>query len=127
MVECLKNIRNFMSQHFNEGQHIVYLDDDIGKIWECNNYGDPNDKTTNKLTEIKSFSSFVKKAFKLSEKTGFRNWSVYPRDNPFFMKSVQHKDHITTDMFNINPKYGKPIKCNNYMRNFLGTNNCKTN
>jgi|TARA_R110002033_G_scaffold164073_1_gene201311 hypothetical protein len=33
------------------------------------------------------------------------------------------KDHITTDMFNINPKYGKPIKCNNYMRNFLGTNN----
>jgi hypothetical protein len=94
----IKNIRNFMSQHFNEGQHIVYLDDDIGKIWECNNDGDPNDKTTNKLTEIKSFSSFVKKAFKLSEKTGFRNWSVYPRDNPFFMKSVQHKDHITTDL-----------------------------
>jgi hypothetical protein len=94
----IKHIRNFMSQHFNEGQHIVYLDDDIGKIWECNNYGDPNDKKGNKLTEIKSFSSFVKKAFKLSEKTGYRNWSVYPRDNPFFMKSTQHKDHVTTDL-----------------------------
>jgi len=33
------------------------------------------------------------------------------------------KDHISTDYFNINPKYGKPIKCNNYMRNFMGTNN----
>ena len=33
------------------------------------------------------------------------------------------KEHITVETFNINPKYGKPIKCNNYMRNFLGTNN----
>jgi len=94
----IKGIRNFMSQHFNEGQHIVYLDDDIGKIWECNNDGDPNDKKGNKLTEIKSFSSFVNKAFKLSKKIGYRNWSVYPRDNPFFMKATQHTNHVTTDL-----------------------------
>ena len=94
----IKGIRNFMSQHFNEGQNVVYLDDDIGKIWECRNSGDPSDKKGNKLIEIKSLHTFIKKAFKLSLKTGFRNWSVYPRDNPFFMKPTEHKDHVTTDL-----------------------------
>ena len=94
----IKNIRNFMSQYFNEGQHVVYLDDDIGKIWECRNSGDPNNKLENKLIEIKSLDKFIKKAFKLSEKTGFRNWSVYPRDNAFFMKPTEHKNHVTTDL-----------------------------
>ena len=94
----IKNIRNFMSQYFNEGQQIVYLDDDIGKIWECRNSGDPNDKKGNKLSEIKSLDTFIKKAFKLSRKTGFKNWSVYPRDNAFFMKPTEHKNHVTTDL-----------------------------
>jgi len=94
----IKGIRNFMSQHFKEGQHIVYLDDDISKIWECRNSGDPNDKKGNKLIEIKSLDTFIKKAFKLSVKTGFKNWSVYPRDNPFFMKATEHNNHITTDL-----------------------------
>jgi hypothetical protein len=94
----IKGIRNFMSQHFKEGQHIVYLDDDISKIWECRNSGDPNDKKGNKLIEIKSLDTFIKKAFKLSVKTGFRNWSVYPRDNPFFMKATEDKNHVTTDL-----------------------------
>ena len=94
----IKGIRNFMSQYFNEGQHIVYLDDDIGKIWECRNSGDPSDKKGNKLIEIKSLDTFIKKAFKMSAKTGFRNWSVYPRDNPFFMKATEDKNHVTTDL-----------------------------
>ena len=50
------------------------------------------------MIEIKSLDKFIKKAFKLSEKTGFRNWSVYPRDNAFFMKPTEHKNHVTTDL-----------------------------
>ena len=94
----IKEIRNFMSQYFNEGQQIVFIDDDIGKIWECVNNIKPYDKKNNKNIELKSLKNFLTKAFKLSHKTGYHNWSVYPRDNPYFMKPSQHKDHITTDL-----------------------------
>ena len=33
------------------------------------------------------------------------------------------KDLITTEKFNINPKYGKKLKCNNYTRIFAASNN----
>lgn len=33
------------------------------------------------------------------------------------------KDIITTEQFNINPKYGKKLKCNNYARIFAASNN----
>ena len=33
----IKEIRNFMANYFDEGQKIVYMDDDIGKIWQCKN------------------------------------------------------------------------------------------
>jgi len=29
----IKEIRNFMANYYDEGQKIVYMDDDIGKIW----------------------------------------------------------------------------------------------
>jgi len=98
----IKEIRNFMSQYFKEGQHIVYLDDDISKIWQCINTINPYDKTNNKLIKIKSLDTFLKKAFNLSKKTGYHNWSVYPRDNPYFMKPTTTQNplnsYVTTDL-----------------------------
>ena len=43
----IKEIRNFMANYFDEGQKIVYMDDDIGKIWKCVNDIQPYDKTNN--------------------------------------------------------------------------------
>ena len=82
----IKEILNFMASYFNEGQKIVYLDDDISRIWRCISKGDSKNKKDNKLIELESFDKFVKDAFKMSEKTGFNNWGVYPIDNPYFMK-----------------------------------------
>ena len=97
----IKEIRNFMANYFHEGEKIVYLDDDLSKIWRCitRDGGDPKNKKDNKLVELESLDSFIKEAFKMSKKTGFHNWGVYPTDNPFFMKPT-NKDgsHVSTDL-----------------------------
>ena len=82
----IQNIRNFMPKYFPEGQHIVYMDDDLYHIWECVNTIKPFDKKNNKLIKMKNLDNFIKRAFKLSQKSGFGNWGVYPTDNPYFMK-----------------------------------------
>ena len=95
----IKEIRNFMSNYFPEGKHIVYLDDDISKLWRCVTKGDPTEKKDNKLVQLESFDRFVKNAFKMSKKTGFSNWGVYPTDNPYFMKpTMKNNSHISTDL-----------------------------
>ena len=95
----IREIRNFMAQYFAEGEKIVYLDDDISKIWECYSKGDPKSKKDNKLKQLESFDKFVKSAFKLSQRTGFHNWGVYPTDNPYFMKpTLPDKSHISQDL-----------------------------
>jgi len=95
----IKEIRNFMANYFDEGERIVYLDDDIAKLWRCVTKGDPKNKKDNKLIVLESFDEFVKDAFKLSKKTGFHNWGPYPIDNPFFMKpTMPDNSHISTDL-----------------------------
>ena len=95
----IKEIRNFMANYFKERQKIVYLDDDISKIWICKTTGDVKNKKHNKLEKLPSFDTFVRDAFKLSEKTGYHNWGVYATDNPFFMKPTQRDgSHISTDL-----------------------------
>ena len=95
----IKEIRNFMAKYFRQGQRIVYLDDDISRIWRCISKNDPKNKKDNKLIELESFDKFVKDAFKMSEKTGYHNWGVYPTDNPFFMKpTVRDGSHVSTDL-----------------------------
>ena len=95
----IREIRNFMANYFAEGERIVYLDDDISKIWQCYSKGDPKSKKDNKLKQLESLDKFVKSAFKLSQRTGFHNWGVYPTDNPYFMKPTQpNNSHVSQDL-----------------------------
>mgnify|MGYP006135068909 FL=1 len=98
----IKQIRNFMADYFDEGKKIVYMDDDIGKIWECKNSIKPYDKKNNKVYKILNLKKFFDKAFSLSLKTGYHNWGVYPRDNPYFMKPTNRKNplnnFVSTDL-----------------------------
>ena len=64
----IKEIRNFMANYFPEGKQIVYLDDDISKLWRCVTKGNPTEKKDNKLIQLESFDRFVKNAFKMSKK-----------------------------------------------------------
>ena len=97
----IKHIRNFMANYFKEGQKIVYMDDDIGKVWECINLVKPYDKKNNKTIKLGSLKKFIEQAFKLSEQTGYHNWGVYPRDNPYFMKPTKKpllNNCVSTDL-----------------------------
>ena len=67
----IKEIRNFMANYFEEGEKVVYLDDDITKLWRCITKGDPKNKKDNKLVKLESLDKFVRDAFKLSKKTGY--------------------------------------------------------
>lgn len=102
----IKNIRNFMSKYFKEGQYIVYIDDDVYNIFECTNTvrgESPTgskffDKKYNKLSKLKSLKELINKGFKLSEKTGLTNWGVYPVHNAYFMKPTTSNisDYVST-------------------------------
>lgn len=82
----IKNIRNFMPNYFDEGQHIVYMDDDLYRIEECVNDDLLEDKKNNKLQRLSLLHYFIENAFKTIENNQFGCWGVYPVYNPYFMK-----------------------------------------
>ncbi len=90
----IQHIRNFMSNYFNEGQKIVYIDDDIEGVNIAINEYNIKEKTFNKLQRLSCLGTFITQAFKLSEKTGYGLWALYPRGNPYFMTPNQ----ITTKL-----------------------------
>jgi hypothetical protein len=92
-----------MPKYFPENKHIVYMDDDISKISICNNNNinrdGSYDKKDNKLERLTNLDKFIKDAFKMSKKTGYTNWGVYPTDNPYFMKpTMKNNKHVTQDL-----------------------------
>ena len=120
----IKEIRNFMANYFDEGQKIVYMDDDLGKIWECRNDIKPYDKKNNKVFKMLSLKKFIDHAFDLSTRTGYHNWGVYPRDNPYFMKpggngGITHisKNKSINKSINNSGNNGNNNRNNNYIEN----------
>jgi len=124
----LKNQRNFISNYYPIGTHIVQMDDDVEKIVELQTNGatksgrkstksihilnkqlqthkhsqlKPN-KKTNKVKPISNLDMFIKQAFALCTATGAFLWGVYPLANPYFMTNT-----ITTDLrFIVGPFWG---------------------
>lgn len=96
----IKNIRNFMPNYFPEGQHIVYIDDDIYRIEECINDDFMLDKKNNKLERLSLLHYFIENAFNVIEKNQFGCWGVYPVYNPYFMKPTTDNinDYTTTKL-----------------------------
>lgn len=90
----IQHIRNFMSNYFDEGQKIVYIDDDVESINICINEYNIKEKTFNKLQKLSCLDTLITQAFKLSKKTGYNLWALYPRCNPYFMTPNQ----ITTKL-----------------------------
>jgi hypothetical protein len=96
----IKNIRNFMPKYFPEGQHILYMDDDINHIYDTINHGDPRDKTDNKQIPLVNLKKLIDNGFNLARKNEIHNWGVYPANNPFFMTAKQKcgNSHIGTKL-----------------------------
>ena len=75
--------RQFIMEHWKEGQHIVFFDDDVQSI----------DLSISKLFKGKSLDYFFKYAFKECKATKSFMWGVYPVYNPFFREA---RDEMST-------------------------------
>ena len=105
----IKNIRNFMSQYFDEGQKVFYMDDDISQMYQ--NYNNPRikkmknkkphqlvkmdsnyDRSNNYLLPLEDLDGFIKEGFQKAEENQMDNFGVYPIENPYFMKPTSRND-----------------------------------
>ena len=78
-VQGMKNIRNFINDYFPSGEQLFHMDDDLVDI-----YSRINEK---KLEPIISLDAFIKLGFLLCQNKGCKLFSIYPVENPYFMKA----------------------------------------
>jgi len=108
----IRQIREFIFlKHYNEGDKIISIDDDIELIKMKNPRGwEPPSFANDELDLKKEFDL----AFEQCEKSGRHLWGVYPVDNAMFMKNDISYDYkfiighlfgikIRKDMLNITP------------------------
>lgn len=90
----LKNIRNFMTNYFEEGQKVFYMDDDI--------YGFYIKNAEEQLERLEDLDSWILKGFSVCKCVGARLFGLYPVHNAYFMR-----DEITTHLtFIVGCAYG---------------------
>ena len=87
-IKGIKNVREFMSCYYEEGEEIVYIDDDIEKIETIIQV-----EGKNKLTDIENLRELIDEGFKICKKHQAKNWGIYPCRNAYFMKET-----ISTDL-----------------------------
>lgn len=79
-VPTLAGNRNFIVSHFQEGQKIVWCDDDLVAI----NFR-KDEKT---LVETSDFLKHIDDAFSACKEKSSWIWGIYAASNPFFMKDT---------------------------------------
>ena len=126
-VKGLKNQRNYITNYYPEGYHIVEMDDDIEKIVQLivkyksiskasSSKGKTSKGKTSKgktskgkttkiiksLIPIVNLEKFIITAFERCHNNGIFLWGIYPLANAHFMT-----DTITTDLrFIVGPMFG---------------------
>lgn len=70
----MMNVRNYITNYFEEGDHLVMIDDDINDI-KCYK------------SEFTILSEFFEWAFELCLENSARLWGIYPVNNSYFMTS----------------------------------------
>ena len=91
--------RKFITNYFDEGTPVVFMDDDIQSIQILK--GD-------KLIKLKNIDKFIQSAFNECINQGLYLWGIYPVNNPFFMKS---RPEITNKLrFILGTLYGQIIR-----------------
>jgi len=78
-------VRNWIQEHFAEGELLWCIDDDIKELYER-----VDDKTKRPVADL---HGFVTNAFHVLQETGLGLWGIYPVLNPFFMD-----EGYTTDL-----------------------------
>ena len=101
-VKGLKNVREFIFNYYDEGEHVLSLDDDIESVKYF-------DIEQDKIVEIVDFKNMVETGFNECQKKGLKLWGLYSVSNKLFMKQFSE---ITYDYKFI-------------IGNFFGFINCK--
>ena len=109
----IKNIRNFMSKYFDEGEPVFYMDDDISEMYQnynninkhknrniINNINSNYDRSNNYLLPLQNLNNFIENGFLEAKKKKCDNWGVYPIENPYFMKPTSNNknDFLSTKL-----------------------------
>ena len=90
----MKNVRNFMTDYFEEGEPIFFIDDDIDNFFICYNDIYPYDKKNNYLKILEDLDEFIIKGFETLKKEDANLFGIYPVRNSFFMRP----DKYTKDL-----------------------------
>jgi hypothetical protein len=90
----MKEIRNFITNYFDDGEYLMCFDDDL-KNFEELLIEKEKDKPFSRSThsrKLKDLDKFITDGFNELERTGFQMFGVYPASNPFFMKkTITHR------------------------------------
>ena len=97
----LKNIRNFIFNYYDEGEHLLCLDDDIEglKVLDLHE----------RLQNLIDFKDIVRQGFDLCDEHSLKLWGLFTCCNPRFMNNTEA---VTTDYKFI-------------IGNFFGVINCR--
>ena len=94
----LHNMRNFITNYFDEGTHILNMDDDIENIMSLyvdETVYDVKKAARYKLVNMESFLEWIIRAFDVLVDQGIFMFGIYPVKNGFFMKDLPE---ITYDL-----------------------------
>lgn len=84
----MKEIRNFITNYFEEGEYIMNFDDDLKDFEELlidKVKGEPFSRKTHSRYLL-NLDKFITDGFNKCEEKGLSIFGVYPASNPFFMK-----------------------------------------
>jgi len=84
----IDKIRMFMSYNYDEGEEILYIDDDIEKLERLVMIDGKK-----KLEPIDDLRKMIDEGFRICKEHNMKNWGIYPVHNPFFMS-----DKVSTDL-----------------------------
>jgi len=103
IVGCkgLKNIRNFIFNYYDEGEHLLCLDDDIEGLKVLDRH--------ERLKDLIDFKDIVKQGFDLCNENSLKLWGLYSVPNKYFML----KHPVVTDNYSF------------IIGNFFGCINCR--
>ena len=88
-VVGMRQIREFIFNYYDEGTHVLSLDDDIIDIKMKN----PNEDEKSCLVKLDNLKEIIDKGFKQCIENNTILWGIYPCDNHGFMKN-----NITTHL-----------------------------
>tara|TARA_B100000989_G_C19479026_1_gene444282 strand:+ start:336 stop:1094 length:759 start_codon:yes stop_codon:yes gene_type:complete len=85
----MREIREFIFNYYDEGTHVLSLDDDIIDVKMKN----PNESEKSCLVKLENLKEIVDRGFEECVKNNTILWGIYPCDNHGFMKN-----NITTHL-----------------------------